>query len=222
MDDVERSTLCFQYCGEVNTERTLLAARNRCKTLGLSKIIIASETGRSALRALEVFKGLDIVLIVVTHYPASTWGPKGRIPIGLGRPEYSETREALVNHGARIIQSTRPFAPPSRSLDWNFPTPEAIIDRTLEVFGAGTKIAIEAAIIAVDSGEVGEGEGVISCAGTFKGLDTALFVLPTYTMNFFKSFEIREIIARPVCRVQELPEHEHKNWKGNLDQYLAL
>ena len=171
------------------------------------------------MRAVEVFKDLDIILIVVTHYPASTWGPKGRIPIGLGRREYTETRESLVNHGVKIVQSTRPFAPPSRSLDWNYPTPEAIIDRTLEVFGSGTKIAIEAAIIAVDCGEVEEGEDVISCAGTFKGLDTALCVRPTYTMNFFKSFEIREIIARPVCRVQTLPEHEHGNWKGNLDQY---
>ncbi|KXH76377.1 MAG: hypothetical protein AM326_07095 [Candidatus Thorarchaeota archaeon SMTZ-45] len=221
MGDVERPTLYFQYCGEINTEKTLLAARNRCKALGLTKVIVASETGRSALRVLDVFKDLDIVLIVVTHYPASTWGPKGRIPIGLSRSEYSETRETLISNGVKIVQSTRPFAPPSRSLDWNAPTPEAIIDKTLEVFGAGTKIAIEAAIIAVDSGEVREGEDVISCAGTFKGLDTALCVRPTYTMNFFKSFEIREIIARPLCRVQELPEHEHKNWKGNLDQYLS-
>ncbi len=221
MSGFERQTLYFQYCGEVNTESTLLAARERCKTLGVNKVVIASETGRSALRALEIFMNLDVNLIVVTHYPSSTWGPNGKIPIGLGRSEYTETRETLVSHGVKIVQSTRPLAPPSRSFDWNYPTPEAIIDRTLELFGAGTKIAIESSVMAVDSGEVEEGEEIISCAGTFKGLDTALIVRPTHTMNFFKSFEIREIIARPVCRVQTLPEYEHENWRGNLDQYLT-
>lgn len=219
MADGSGSISYFQYCGEVNTEKAILAARERCENLGLGKVVVASETGRSALRALAIFKGLDVVLIVVTHYPASTWGPRGRIPIGLGRPEYSKIRQELVKNGAKVVQGTRPFAPPSRSLDWEYPTPEAVIDKTLEVFGAGTKIAIEAAIIATDSGEVEEGEEIISCAGTFKGLDTVLLVRPTYTMNFFKSFEIREIIARPVCRVKEMPEHEHENWRGNLDQY---
>jgi hypothetical protein len=219
MRDVNGFITYFQYCGEVNTDKALLAARERCKKLGLGKVVVASETGRSALRALNFFKNLDIVLIVVTHYPASTWGPRGRIPIGLGRREYSNFRQELVKNGVRVVQGTRPFAPPSRSMGWEYPTPEAIIDKTLEVFGAGTKIAIEAAIIATDSGEVNEGEEVISCAGTFKGLDTVLLVRPTYTMNFFKSFEIREIIARPICRVKEMPEHEYENWKGDINQY---
>jgi hypothetical protein len=219
MRDVNGFITYFQYCGEVNTDKALLAARERCKKLGLGKVVVASETGRSALRALNFFKNLDIVLIVVTHYPASTWGPRGRIPIGLGRREYSNFRQELVKNGVRVVQGTRPCAPPSRSMGWEYPTPEAIIDKTLEVFGAGTKIAIEAAIIATDSGEVNEGEEVISCAGTFKGLDTVLLVRPTYTMNFFKSFEIREIIARPICRVKEMPEHEYENWKGDINQY---
>jgi hypothetical protein len=219
MRDVNGFITYFQYCGEVNTDKALLAARERCKKIGLGKVVVASETGRSALRALNFFKNLDIVLIVVTHYPASTWGPRGRIPIGLGRREYSNFRQELVKNGVRVVQGTRPFAPPSRSMGWEYPTPEAIIDKTLEVFGAGTKIAIEAAIIATDSGEVNEGEEVISCAGTFKGLDTVLLVRPTYTMNFFKSFEIREIIARPICRVKEMPEHEYENWKGDINQY---
>jgi hypothetical protein len=219
MRDVNGFITYFQYCGEVNTDKALLAARERCKKLGLGKVVVASETGRSALRALNFFKNLDIVLIVVTHYPASTWGPRGRIPIGLGRREYSNFRQELVKNGVRVVQGTRPFAPPSRSMGWEYPTPEAIIDKTLEVLGAGTKIAIEAAIIATDSGEVNEGEEVISCAGTFKGLDTVLLVRPTYTMNFFKSFEIREIIARPICRVKEMPEHEYENWKGDINQY---
>lgn len=218
-EDVERKVTYFRYCGEVNTEKVLHAIKLRCKETNLSKVVIASETGRSAIKALDVFRGTKIKMIVVTHYPATTWGPKGNIPIGLKRKEYAETLKKLEEKGVKIVQGTRPFAPPSRSINWNYPTPECIIDKTLEIFGAGTKIAIEAAIIATDAGEVNEGEEIASCAGTYKGLDTALVVKTTYSANFFREFEIREIIAKPICRVRKLPEYKYENWKGNIDEY---
>jgi hypothetical protein len=219
MGDFERRVLYFRFCGEVNTEKVLRAVRLRCEELGLNKVVIASETGRSALKALDVFRGADINMIVVTHYPATTWGPKGEIPIGLKRKEYAETFKKLTDNGARIVQGTRPFAPPSRSINWDYQTPESIVDKTLEIFGAGTKIAIEVAIMATDAGEVDDGEEIISCAGTFKGLDTALLVKTTYSMNFFKEFEVREIVAKPICRVKKLPEYKYENWRGDLDKY---
>jgi hypothetical protein len=217
--DVERRITYFRYCGEANTEKVLQAAKLRCEETGLTKVVIASETGRSALKALNIFKGTKIKLIVVTHYPATTWGPKGDIPIGLKRKEYAKTLKKLEDNGVKIVQGTRPFAPPTRSINWEFPTPEGIIDKTLEIFGAGTKIAIEAAVMATDAGEVDAGEEVVSCAGTYKGLDTALVVKTAYSGGFFKEFEVREIIAKPICRVKALPEYKYENWKGNLDQY---
>lgn len=217
--DVEKRITYFRYCGEVNTEKVLQKAKLRCEEKGLGKVVVASETGRSAIKALGIFKGTKIKLIVVTHYPATTWGPKGDIPIGLKRKEYAETLRKLEENGVKIVQGTRPFAPPSRSISWEYPTPEGIVDKTLELFGAGTKIAIEAAVIATDAGEVNAGEEIVSCAGTYKGLDTALVVKTAYSGGFFKEFEVREIIAKPICRVKELPEYKYENWKGNLDQY---
>jgi hypothetical protein len=217
--DIERRITYFRYCGEVNTEKVLHAAKLRCEKIGLTKVVVASETGRSAIKALNIFKETKIKLIVVTHYPATTWGPRGDIPIGLKRKEYAETLKKLEENGVKIVQGTRPFAPPSRSINWEYPSPEGIIDKTLEIFGAGTKIAIEAAIMATDAGEVDAGEEVVSCAGTYKGLDTALVVKTAHSGSFFKEFEVREIIAKPICRVKKLPEYEYENWKGNLDQY---
>jgi hypothetical protein len=139
--------------------------------------------------------------------------------IGLKRKEFAETLKKLTENGVKVVQGTRPFAPPSRAINWDYPTPESIIDKTLEVFGAGTKIAIEAALMATDAGEIDEGEEIVTCAGTFKGLDTALVVRTTYTGNFFKEFEIKEIVAKPSCRVRKLPEYKYENWKGDLDEY---
>lgn len=218
-EDIERKVTYFRYCGEANTEKVLHLVRDRVKAKGISKVIIASETGRSAVKALDVFKGINVKLTVVTHYPAITWGPKGNIPIGLKRKEHAENLKKLEGKGAKIVQATRPFAPPSRSINWEYPTPEAIIDKTLEIFGAGTKIAIEAAIMAADAGEVNEGEEVITCAGTYKGLDTVLIVKTTFSSNFFREFEVKEIIAKPLCRVKKLPEYKYENWKGSLDEY---
>ncbi|MEM2262826.1 MAG: pyruvate kinase alpha/beta domain-containing protein [Candidatus Bathyarchaeia archaeon] len=196
-------------------------AKLYCENSNIDKIVIASETGKSAVRALDIFRGTNVKIIVVTHYPAETWGPKGNIPIGLKRNEYSKNLKKLEEYGCRIVQGTRPFAPPSRSIYWEHPTPEGIIDRVLEIFGAGTKIAIEAAIMATDAGEVDEGEEIVSCAGTYKGLDTALVVKTAYSMNFFKNFEVKEIIAKPLCRVKELPEYKYEKWKGDIDSYYT-
>lgn len=218
-ESTQREATYFKYCGEVNTEEVLRAVRSRCEDSDLSKIVIASETGRSVMRALDVFKGTGIRMIVVTHYPASTWGPKGKIPIGLKREVYAERLNRLKKNGVRVVQGTRPFAPPSRSINWDYPTPESIVDKTLEIFGAGTKIAIEAAVMATDAGLLNEGEEVVSCAGTFKGLDTALVVKTAYSAHLFGEFVVKEIIAKPVCRVKKLPEYEFRNWKGDLDAY---
>ncbi len=217
----ERTVYYFRDCGEVNTDQLLEIAKKRSLELGIKKVVIASETGRSAVKALQKFQGTSVRLIVVTHYPAKTWGPKGDIPIGLERKEYAANLKRLLNNEVKIVQGTRPFAPPSRSLNWSL-TAEGMIDSTLELFGAGTKIAIEAAIMATDAGELEEGEQVISCAGTFKGLDTALLVETAYSMNFFKKFEVREVIAKPLHRVKKLPEHKYKHWKGDLDKYYTV
>jgi len=37
--------------------------------------------------------------------------------------------------------------------------------------------------MATDAGELDEGEEVVSCAGTYKGLDTALIVKTAYSIN---------------------------------------
>jgi len=214
-----KPTFYFKYCGEVNTTKVLELARQRALALGIEKMVVASETGRSALQAFQVIKGLEIKLIVVTHYPDKTWGPKGDIPIGISRPEYAYVKQFLEQHDASIVQGTRPFAGVSRALGWDFPVPDAFIDKTLELFSSGTKIAIEASLMATDSGALDDGEKVVALGGTYKGLDTALVVKTSYTGNFFTEFEVLEIVAKPLYPNKHLPEYEQEAWKGDLDKY---
>ena len=214
-----KQIIYFHYRGEINTLKVLELAKDRALELGVNSVVIASETGRSALKALKVFEKTGIKLIVVTHYPAKTIGPKGDIPIGLNRPEYAHVKKFLEERGVVIVQGTRPFAGIERSLGWNSPTPESFIDKTLEIFGSGTKIAVEVALMATDAGVVDEGDIIVSLGGTYKGLDTALVVKTSYSFHFFTHFEVLEIIAKPYHPGKRVPEHADELWRGNMDQY---
>lgn len=216
---VAKPTFYFRYRGETNTREVLELARGRASELNIDKMVVASETGRSALKALEVLEGTEMSLIVVTHYPSQTWGPKGDIPIGLTRPEYVHVKRFLEKHGVIVVQGTRPLGGIGRSLGWDAPVPATFVDKALELFGAGTKIAIEAALMATDAGAMDPGQEAVTLGGTYKGLDTALIVRTSYSGSFFCDFEVMEIIAKPRCPGRHLPEYEQKSWKGDLDQY---
>ena len=80
----------FRYAGEVNTDIVLDIVRERVLEGGISKVIVASETGRSAIKTVEKLKDTRVEVIVVTHYPAYRYTNNGKIPIDLMRPEYRE------------------------------------------------------------------------------------------------------------------------------------
>ena len=125
----------------------------------------------------------------------------------------------LEENGAVIVQGTRPFGGIGRALGWHAPVPVTFVDKALELFGPGTKIAIEAALMATDAGALEDGEEVVTLGGTYKGLDTALVVKACWSGDFFTNFEVLELIAKPRRTWIRLPEYEQEDWKGDLDQY---
>ena len=208
----------YRFSGETNTKGVLIRAKERAIKRGIEDVVVPSETGISAMKAIEVFRDTKIRLIVVTHYPSRVSGPNGDIPIGINRIEYLSRKKRIIEAGVEIVQGTRPFVPPSR-VNWTQNSMEGMIDSTLEIFGSGTKIAVEIAIMATDAGKVDPGREVISLGGTYKGLDTALIVKTSNSHEFFERFEVREIIAKPRFMVHEDYQFPDPNWRGNLDQY---
>lgn len=200
----EKGIFYFNNPGEVNTDKVIKLSKKRAFELGINKVIVASDTGRSALKAAKTFKGTNIKLIVVTTPPCTTWGPKGEIPSGI--PD-EKVRKRLREYGVTIVQATPPF--------FNM----EVVGKTLELFGCGAKIAIQIAIMATDAGIVREDEEVISLGGTYKGLDTALIVKSAVCWDFLKKFEVLEIITKPRSPRVELPEYKDERWKGDIDQY---
>jgi hypothetical protein len=73
---------------------------------------------------------------------------------------------------------------------------DEIIAYTLRIFGQGTKVAVEIALMAADAGLVRTDEDVISIGGTGKGVDTALVLRPATSSHLF-DLRVREVICKP-------------------------
>ncbi len=177
----------FEKCGKNNTEKTISAAKKRAEELNIKEVVIASTTGESAYKALEIFK--DISLTVVTYH------------CGFKKPFESvmkkEAKEDLIKKGACVVSATHALSGVERSMFKKFSGayPVLIMADTLRLFGHGTKVAVEVAIMAADAGTL-SGKDIISIGGTGKGADTALVLKPAGQSDIF-DMKIREIICKP-------------------------
>ena len=185
---MELKTTYFEQPGRENTEEVLRIARQRAEELGIKTIVVASSTGDTAVKAMDVFQGLRV--IIVTYVT------------GFRTPDTQEFTEAnrknVESKGGVIVTATHAFAGLSRAMrnKYNMYVLGEVIADTLRIFGAGTKVACEVAMMAADAGVVRTDEDVISIAGTGHGADTALVLRPVNTHNFF-DLKVKQILCKP-------------------------
>ena len=166
----------------------LNAAKKRAEELGIRSVIVASTSGETGVKVAEMFRGYNVV--VVTHSTGFT---------GLDVQELTpENRERILKAGGKILTTTHAFGGLGRAVRRKFSTyqTDEIVANTLRVFGQGTKVAVEIALMAADSGLVSVKEDVISIGGSGRGADTALVLQPANVQDFF-DVKVREIICKP-------------------------
>lgn len=187
--DITTSTVYFEKKGPENTDKTISLAKKRADELGIKSILIATTKGDSAVKASEVFKGYN--LVVVTH---ST----GFAHINVQELEEAK-RKIVEENGGKILTSLHSFGGIGRAVRMKFNTYELedIIANTLRTFGEGTKVAIEITMMATDTGLIRTIEDVVVIAGTGRGADTALVIKPANTQRFF-DLKVKEIICKPL------------------------
>lgn len=178
----------FERPGPQNSRRTLEAACSRANELSIENIVVASTTGKTGLLAAQLFQGKNVV--VVTH---ST---------GFLRPDIQEFKPALRRRiealGAVVLTCQHAFGGVGRAVRRKLATYELeeIVAYTLRLFGEGTKVAIEIALMAADAGLISTRKPCIAIGGTSTGVDTALLLRPSNAQTFF-DLRIQEIIAKP-------------------------
>jgi uncharacterized protein len=187
-DMMEIQSVYFLESGSANTEKTLEIAKKRAEELGIKTIVVASTSGETGLKAVKAFANYKVV--VVTH------------TTGLQAPDVQEltpqNRAKILENGGLILTATHAFGGVGRAVRRRFNTYQVdeIIAHTLRVFGQGTKVACEIALMAADAGLIRTDEEIISIGGTAKGADTALVVKPAHTHDFFE-LKVKEVLCKP-------------------------
>ena len=185
---MEAKTVYFENLGSENTEEVLRIAKRRAAEKGIKTIIVASTGGDTAVRAMDVFQGVRV--IVVTHVT------------GFRAPDVQEfteeNRQIVENKGGVVVTAAHAFAGLSRAMrsKHNMYLLGDIVADTLRIFGQGMKVACEIALMAADAGVVRTDEDVICIAGSNRGADTAIMLRPVNTHNFF-DLKIKEILCKP-------------------------
>jgi hypothetical protein len=192
---MEAKTVYFDNPGIENTDQTLNLAKERAQQLGIKTILVASTTGRAAVKAVKVFKGMK--LIIVRHSS------------GFKEPniqEFTEENMQIVqSSNVPVITAAHAFGGLSRSMRQGdvIQAPATyvvgdIVASTLRIFGQGMKVACEIAVMAADAGMIRTDEEVIAVAGVGKsgGSDTAIVVKAESAHRFF-DFKVKEVICKP-------------------------
>jgi len=185
---MELKTVYFKNPGSENTEEVLGIARQRAEELGIKTIVVASTSGNTAVRAMDILQGLKVV--IVTHVT------------GMREPDSQEfteeNRQIVESKGGMIVTAAHAFSGVNRAIrsKYNMPTLGDIIADTLRIFGKGLKVVCEITMMAADSGLVCTDEDAIAIGGTGNGADTAVVLRPVNSHNFF-DLKIKEILCKP-------------------------
>ncbi len=180
----------FEKAGQENTRDVLEGASQRAKQLGISTVLVATCSGKTAMEAINCLDP-DMKIIAVTHHT------------GYVRPNHQEMedemRRTLESKGVRILTCQHTFGGVGRGIRRKLKTYQIdeIMAYALRMFGQGTKVAVELALMAADAGLVRTDEDVISIGGTARGADTALLLRPANSSDLF-SLKVKEIICKPV------------------------
>lgn len=177
----------FEEPGKANTSQTLEFAFERGSQLGLDEVVIASTTGETAYQALDMFKGFKIT--AVTYHSGFKEPFKNSM-----KPD---VRKDLEKKGVTVVQASHALSGVERSIAKRYTGsyPVLLVADTLRLFGHGTKVAVEIAIMAADAGALA-GNDIVAVGGTGRGADTAIILKPANQSDFF-DLRIREVICKP-------------------------
>jgi len=188
---MEAKIVYFDEPGKENTDEVLRLAKRRAKELGIKTILVASTTGDTALKAMEVFKGARIV--AVSHFT------------GMREPNTQdfteENRQKVLSAGGAVLTATHLFSGLGRAMrkKFNMYLFEETVANTLRIFGQGMKVVCEIALMATDAGLVRTDEDIIVIGGTGRGADTAVVLRPVNSEDFF-DLKVREILCKPLFK----------------------
>ena len=155
---VNRAAVFFKEAGPANTTDTLELVKDKAVASGITTIVVASTTGRTAWEAADIFAEGTPCRIICVPYKKHLW------------EQYEELDPEIVEKCITKQVLLLPDEPKGELADdWH-----TNVDKSFKCSGEGLKIAMQAASMCVDTGLVEPGTTVISVGGTGTGADTAI------------------------------------------------
>jgi len=181
----------FDKPGPQNTMEVAQAVSKRAQELGIEHVVVASNSGQTALKFWQELKGMKINLVCVSSHAGYSGGDEIRLN--------EDTKKEMENKGIKTLICSHALSGVSRSITGKFGGTGRveIIAHVLRLFGSdGIKVAVEISIMAADAALIPTNREIIAAGGTGRGADTAIVLKAAHMNNFF-DMEIREIIAKP-------------------------
>lgn len=173
----------FEDLKAENTDITFRLVGERLDNSGIKKVVIASTTGQTAMKAMDFFKEKGIKLIVVPHQFG--FREKNSFPQELVKTLKDSGHE--VHFGTMLFHTDNLYGS-------SIPTAMANL---LRCFSQGVKVCFEIVMMTTDAGLLTIGERVIAIAGTGRGADTAL-LMQAGSSRDIKKLRVNEIICKPL------------------------
>lgn len=181
---IESKIIYFEKVQPENTEITFELVKERLRSSGINKLVLASTTGATARKAVEFFKDMDVKLVVVPHQ-FGFLRETNRFPQELVKSLRDAGHD--VHFGTMLFHTEELYGSSTPTLMANL----------LRCFSQGIKVCFEIALMATDAGLLASGEKVIAIAGTGRGSDTALVMQAASSRNI-KKLRVNEIICKPL------------------------
>ncbi len=183
--------ITFPNPGKENTAKTLRLALEHAADRGMN-IVLASSTGETglALAALMKETGFPNRAVIVSHVYGMEEAGENDMP--------EERRKALESAGLPVVTAAHALSGMERGLSKQFGGlyPAELVAHTLRMFGQGTKVCVEIAAMALDSGRIPWGKPIVAVGGTGLGADTACVLTPAYTAEILNT-RIHEHLCKP-------------------------
>ncbi len=176
----------FETQGEKNTKETVELAVEAARKQGIKYIVAASYRGVVADELIKYADEFNIVIV------AQVFGFSEKNPM------QTERLQMLREEGLEVLFATHALSGAERGISKKFGgvNPVELIAQALKFFGQGTKVCVEISTMAIDAGLIPEKELIMAIAGTGKGADTSLVLLPAHASNIMDT-KINEIICKP-------------------------
>jgi len=183
--------LLFEKTGIDNTEKALEIALTAARDLGLD-LVLATTGGGTVPVALELAEKLGYTgkIVAVTH----CFGSREKGKNILDPAKMQEFRDK----GVTVVTAAHALSGAERGLSKKFSGvyPVEIVANTLRMFGQGTKVCVEIAMMALDAGTIEYGKPVIAVGGSGRGADTVCRLTPEYTADLMGT-RIHEFLCKP-------------------------